>query len=130
MFNKTTETAIYVGGIYSVGFAVFHLLFWKLFNWQKNLRSLNPINRGVIQILNLRLIYIFFVVAYLSFFHATELLTTALGKAILFAIALFWLLRGIEQIIFFGFKATASVALFFIFLLGAAIYLYSFWACV
>lgn len=28
------KTLIYIGGIYHVGFAIFHLLFWRLFDWK------------------------------------------------------------------------------------------------
>jgi hypothetical protein len=38
------------------------------------------------QVLNLCLTFAFLVFAYLSFFHATELLATAMGHALLFSI--------------------------------------------
>ena len=117
------KNLIFIGGIYHAGFAVFHLLFWKIFSWRENLKPLNIINRGVIQILNLRLIYIFLVIAFLSFFFNAALLSSKLGNAILIGISMFWLMRAVEQIIFFGWRKKASALIFLIFLLGAVIYI-------
>ena len=118
------KTIIYIGGVYHIGFAIFHLLFWKLFDWKNDLSRLSFINRNIMQILNLRIVYIFLTIAFLSFFFAESLLSTDLGKAILAAVSLFWLMRAVEQIVFFGLKQTASALIFLIFLSGAAIYLY------
>jgi hypothetical protein len=120
------KTLIFVGGFYHLAFAAFHIGFWKLFDWKRELPKLNPVNQGVMQILNLRLIFVFLVFAYVSFFHADELLTTGIGKFLLAAIALFWFARAIEQIVFFNLKRTISAAMFFIFLLGAVLYICPF----
>lgn len=113
---------LYIGGLYHLAFFFFHLAFWKLFDWKNDLQSLSEINRAVIQILNLRLMWIFLVFAYVSFFHADDLLTTTLGKTILVGIIFFWLIRAVEQIIFFGLGKKVSIAFFIAFLLGAGFY--------
>lgn len=118
------KTLLYIGAFYHLAWAAFHLSFWKLFNWKYELESLTTINQNVMQILNLRLIYVFLVVAALSFFCADELLGERLGKVLLFAVALFWLMRAVEQIIFFGLKNRFSIAIFVVFLLGAGLYGY------
>jgi hypothetical protein len=120
------KTLIIIGGFYNLAFAIFHVLFWKMFRWKRELSSLSIINRSVMQILNSRLIFVFFVFAYVSFFYADELLATSIGKGLLFAIALFWFGRAIEQIIFFGLRRGLSIAFFVVFLIGAAIYFYPF----
>jgi len=116
------KTLIIIGGFYCLAFAIFHLAFWKLFDWKRELPKLNAVNRGVMQVLNLRLTYIFLVFASLSFFFNSDLLTTNLGKTILAAISLFWLMRAIEQPIFWKFNDAISVAFFVIFLTGAIIF--------
>ena len=118
------KTIIYIGGFYHIAFAVFHLLFWRLFDWKNDLRQLSFINRGVMQILNLRIIYVFLAIAFLSFFFAENLLSTVLGKAIMTAISLFWLVRAAEQIVFFGLRKAASALIFLVFLFGAGVYLF------
>jgi len=100
---------------------VFHLAFWKLFDWKRELPKLKPVNRGVMQVLNLRLTYVFLVVAFISFFYADELLTTSLGKVILAATSLFALMRAVEQLIFWKIEKI-GVIFFVIFLIGASLY--------
>lgn len=116
------EILIISGGIFNIAFAVFHLLFWKIFNWQSDLRNLTFINRNIMQILNLCLTFTFLIFAYLSLFHTEELLSTSLGHSILVLISIFWLLRALEQVWFFTLKKSVSIAFFVFFLFGATIY--------
>ncbi|MBI5463975.1 MAG: hypothetical protein HY966_03345 [Ignavibacteriales bacterium] len=118
-----TETMIIVGGFFNLAFAIFHLMFWQLFRWKEDLVSLTFINRSVMQILNLCLTFVFLVMAYVSFVHRSELIQTSLGQTILAAFSLFWFLRMVEQMIFFGVKNKVSVAFTLVFLLGSVIYL-------
>lgn len=115
------KNLIYIGGFYCLAFAVFHLAFWKLFDWKRELPKLKAVNRGVMQVLNLRLTYVFFVVAFISFFYADELLTTSLGEAILAAVSLFALMRAVEQLIFWKIEKIGAI-FFVLFLLGAGIF--------
>lgn len=117
------EKIIFIGGVYNLIFALFHLFFWKLFHWQDELKSISFINRQIMQILNLCLTFVFFAIAYISFFHTNELLQEGLGHSLLIIFALFWFLRSIEQIIFFGIKTKLSVAFTIIFFSGSLIYL-------
>lgn len=122
----TTESVILVGGIYNLAFALFHLMFWKLFHWGDDLASLSVINRAVMQILNLCLIFVFLIFGYISIFHTTSLATTDIGASLLLLISVFWLLRAIEQIVFFGLKKKGSIAFFIVFVIGSMIYFYPF----
>ena len=121
--NDLSEVMILIGGFYNLGFAIFHLMFWRLFRWKRDLSSLTFINRSVMQILNLCLTFVFLLVAYISFFNTSELIQTNLGKALLVGFSLFWFLRMIEQIIFFGIRNLISIALTLVFLFGCVIYL-------
>jgi len=115
------KTLIYIGGFYCLVFAVFHLMFWKLFEWKRELPKLKPVNRGVMQVMNLRLTYVFLVIAFITFFFADDLLTTNLGKVILGATSLFCLMRAIEQLIFWKFDKIGA-AFLVVLLLGAGIF--------
>jgi hypothetical protein len=121
--NDLSEGMILIGGFYNLGFAIFHLMFWRLFRWKRDLSSLTFINRSVMQILNLCLMFVFLLMAYISFFNTSELIQTNLGKALLVGFSLFWFLRMIEQIIFFGIRNLISIALTLVFLFGCVIYL-------
>jgi len=121
--NNLAEVSLFAGGIFNLGFAVFHLFFWKLFDWRKDLASLTPVNRSVMQILNLCLTFMISVMAFVSLFLPREMLTTILGKYLLVAFALFWFLRMLEQIFVFEVKGRLSVIFTLIFLLGSLFYL-------
>jgi hypothetical protein len=98
-------------------------MFWRLFRWKEDLASLTRINRAIVQVMNLCLTFVFLAFAYISLFHTTELLSTSLGKTLLFMIFIFWMLRAIEQIVFFGLRKKQSVTLLIIFVFGGLIYL-------
>ena len=117
-------SALILGGIFNIVFAVFHVLFWRLFDWKHDLASLSNINRQAMQILNICLTFTFLIFAYVSLFHTEELLTTGLGRGLVMAIAIFWFLRALEQVYFFGMRKILSVAFFAVFLLGTALYAY------
>jgi hypothetical protein len=110
------------GGLYSLAFAVFHMLFWRVFRWKADLQRLIPVNRAIIQVLNLRLIYVFLVVGLATVLFPVALLSTEFGMFILGAVSLFWFMRAIEQIIFFGLHSIASIALFWVFLIGSGLF--------
>ena len=116
------EIVIKVGGMYCFAFVVFHLLFWRLFNWREDLRSLSFLNRNIMQVLNLSLTFAFVIFGYISLVHTTELLVTPLGKSLLVLIALFWLARAVEQVVFFKLKHWGSIAFLLVFLTGGSLY--------
>jgi len=120
------ESVLFAGGIYNIVLIIFHLTFWKLFKWKKDLVSLTFVNRAVMQVLNLSLTFVFLIFAYISLFHVQELIGTNLGNSLLLLISIFWFLRAIEQIVFFGLKDITSTMFFVFFLLGSIIYMYPF----
>lgn len=110
------------GGVFNAAFAVFHLMFPRLFNWRQDLRTLTFVNRGITHVLNLCLTAVFVIFAYVSLAHTKDLLSSPLGHGLLVSIALFWLLRAVQQIVFFRMRHWWSWAFFVIFLAGAALY--------
>jgi hypothetical protein len=116
------EALVFICGAYSVAFALFHLLFWRLFHWKTALKKMSAVNSAITQILNLRIIYFFLFVAFICFRFPAELLNTDLGRAFLIGIALFWLGRTAEQFVFFRLNDWRVNLLTVIFLLGAALF--------
>lgn len=116
------KSLIVAGGLFHLAFAAFHLLFWRVFEWKEELRRLSSINRGVMQVLNLCLTFVFLAFAYLSLIHTRELLSTSMGHSLLSLIALFWLLRAGEQLLFFTLRHWSSWLFFALFLVGALLY--------
>lgn len=113
---------IMAGGVFSAVLAVFHLMFWRLYDWRRELRALTFVNRGMVQVLNLCLTFVLAIFAYLSLAHTDELGSTRLGYSLLALIALFWLARAVEQVVFFRLRHWGSRALFVFFLVGAGLY--------
>ncbi|PWK88497.1 hypothetical protein [Fulvimonas soli] len=116
------ETLVYLCGAHSLGFAAFHLAFWKLFDWPAALRGTNLATRAVVQILNLRLIYVLLGVAALCFWLPHELVATRLGRALLAGMALFWAGRLAEQFVFLRYNVLPLHVLTALFALGAVLF--------
>lgn len=116
------EALIKTGGLYNIALVIFHLLFWQLFNWAEDLRSLSTLNRAIMQVVNLSLVFVFTMFAYLSLIHTTELLSTTLGRALLLSISVFFFLRAILQVVFFRLLRWGSVAFLVFFLAGGVLY--------
>ena len=117
------KTLITIGGFLWLAFFVFHIFFWKLFDWKRDLKNLTKTNKAIMQVLNLCLMFCFLIFAYISLFQTEELLTTGLGKTLLIGMVLFAVFRAIEQVIFFDLKHPRSIAVLFFALIGMTIYL-------
>jgi hypothetical protein len=94
------KTILLICAYFNIGFAIFHILFWQLFNWKTDLKKLSHANKAIMQLLNIQLTFYFLFMAAMCFIYPDELTTTALGKFILGCTSLFWLLRFIGQFIF------------------------------
>lgn len=116
------KSLILFGGLLWVICFVFHIFFWKLFDWKNDLESLKKVNKGIIQVLNLCLMLCFLIFAYISLFQADELLTTSLGKTLIAGMALFGIFRVIEQFIFFDLSLFRSKIVLIGALLIAVVY--------
>lgn len=108
--------------LHSAGFGVFHLAFWKLFDWPRSLATAGRVNSAIIQIANLRLAYVFFGIAALCLAYPEALRGTPLGRALLAGMALFWLCRIVEQWLFLRIHHFAVHALTALFALGAVLF--------
>jgi hypothetical protein len=116
------ETLIIAGGFYNIGLVIFHLLFWRLFSWDTDLESLTVYNKAIMQVLNISLIIVFVIFAYISFKHSHELVTTPLGNTLLLLMALFWMARTVQQILFFKLAHWISGVFLFLFVTGSLLY--------
>jgi hypothetical protein len=116
------ETLVLLGGWHSLGFALFHMAFWKLFDWPRALASTNVATRAVTQILNLRLIYVFLGMAALCLLLPEELLGTRLGHVLLGGMSLFWTGRTVEQFVFLRYNTWLVHGLTLLFVLGALLF--------
>ena len=47
------ESLIIFGGFYNILLIIFHVMFWRIFDWDEDLKSLTFLNRSTIQVLNI-----------------------------------------------------------------------------
>lgn len=116
------HTMLFLCGIYCTGFAVFHLRFSQLFHWKEELEKISAINKGIVHILNRRLIYMFIFVAAACFIFPEEISTTAFGHFFLIGMSLFWLGRAVEQIIYIKSQHPLAQLLTYLFIIGAILF--------
>jgi hypothetical protein len=113
------RTLIQIGGALWVICFIFHVFFWRLFDWKSDLESVKKVNKGIIQVLNLCLMLVFLIFAYISLVQTDELLSSSLGKSLIAGMALFGFFRVVEQFIFFDLRLFRSkIVLFGALLIG------------
>lgn len=113
---------IKIAALFNFVFGVFHLFFWKLLNWNEQLKRVSSINKAVVQTLNLCLTFMFLLVAYIYYFYAYDIQTTEIGKALLFGMAFFWLIRTLLQVYLFDLKKRIHQILLILFIAGIIIH--------
>jgi len=134
-----TEILVYIGGAYQVTWIIAHLMFPKQFDWKNTLAPLDDFNRFLMLIFSKLLLVFYLGTAVICFIYASDLLDTDLGIAILIFLSAYWLVRTLLQVQHFGFEKanrmnvqmsssgtsnrTISTILFFIFLMGTALFL-------
>ena len=119
--NKTW--LLYICGIYNLSFAVFHMYFWKIFRWNEDLKGNSMANRAIIQILNIRLIYVFLLMAFIYLLYPEQLTETKVGLVLLIGFLGFWTGRFIEQFIFLRVKSKMATVLTIILFVGIILHL-------
>ena len=114
---------VQIGGVINLLFAVFHLFFWKLFDWQNDLASLSPNNRAIMQVLNIHTAYILAVFFIVSLAFSNEIITTKFGRMFGMSIAGFWILRAVNEAVFWDVSSVRSWILIAVCLAIAALYI-------
>lgn len=117
-----TKRLVQIGGVINLLFVAFHLSFWKLFNWGESLASLSSDDRAVMQVLNIHTAYVLAVFSVLSLAFP-EMSATKLGRIVSLSIAGFWILRALNQVVFWGMSFPGSWMILLVCLAIAVLYL-------
>jgi len=99
-----TEIFLYIGGVFNLIWATFDFFWPKFFNWKEALAPLDDLHRILLPLTSRMLVVFYLGVAYISFFHASELISTDLGKTFLVFVSIYWAVRAVLQIHYLGFK--------------------------
>ena len=118
----TQDLPLLLCALHSYAFAAFHLAFWRLFGWKRELAKVGLATRAIVQILNLRLIYVLLGVGVLCLAFTDDLLHTGLGRALLLGMSLFWVGRTIEQFVFLRINRPFVHVLTVLFVIGALLF--------
>ena len=111
------KTVVLIAGCFSLILALFHVyLGWKI----HGLSVLSSDHRALMEMLNVSTALLVFLLAVGSIFFINELLTTQLGRLVLFSGFLLYTMRAIGEVIFFP---TFNVAIFVVCVLVAGLYL-------
>ncbi|MDP1725793.1 MAG: hypothetical protein Q8M15_03350 [Bacteroidota bacterium] len=97
------EIHIKIIGILLIALALFHIVFPKYFNWDKELKSLSLINRQMMTVHTFFIAFIIFLMGLLCLTSSSELIETHLGKKISLGLGIFWTVRLFIQ--FFGYSS-------------------------
>ena len=93
---------IIAGGGLLIILALFYLSFWSLFNWQEELPKLSAENSGIMQMSAIGFVCLFLSLGMIFISFRKEIANTKLGQALLFTLAIFFLIRTIAEFIFPG----------------------------
>lgn len=116
-------TVLYLCGIFNLLLVIFHVLFWKIFNWKTTLKKGTKANAIVTQIMNVQLVYWFLFMTIIYLFYTKELLQSKIGAIFLFGYAGFWVVRFFQQFIFLKQKGKFVIGLTILFFVGAVLHL-------
>jgi hypothetical protein len=95
-------TTIQVGGVLSLLAGVLHLFFPRFFDWRTDLAKLTPLNARILFTIHLFLAAFFFIFGFISLRFPAELAGgSGLGGAVAGSYAVFWLVRGVWQYLYF-----------------------------
>ncbi len=103
---------IITGGVLLIVLALFHLSFWNLFNWQEELPKLSAENSGIMQMSAVGFACLFLSLGIVFISFRKEIANTRLGKALLFTLSFFFLVRTIAEFIFPGSSIELGIFLF------------------
>lgn len=116
------QILLFLCGLHSLAVGVFHLFFWKILRWKTELAKLGVINRGVMQIMNVQLIFMLIAFGSACFYFGDTLNDTPVGRFLLGAIAAFWVVRVVQQFIFLKQNHWAMHVLTVVFAMGAVLF--------
>ena len=122
-----SDLLLKVGGVYNILCALLHVIFPKMFQWDKILESLPGDKRLVLRpslhIMNWCMAVIWVILAYIPLAHTSELLKPGLGRTLLASIVIFWVVRiFVLQPIYIGIKNRMSWQMIAFFLVGLILF--------
>ncbi|RPI77324.1 MAG: hypothetical protein EHM45_09550 [Desulfobacteraceae bacterium] len=102
------KSLIIICGIISALLTLFHIAFWWILDWPAGLAYMTAEHRMLMQTFNFCMIPIFIFFTYSLFALREEILTTRIGRALLWANAGLYLFRSAAELIFGNIRTSES----------------------
>jgi len=118
---------IFIGGVLNLLLGIFHVFFWKIFGWPETVACLEQPNLGILYALNAHSTMVIFFFAFISLKYRDELLISGPGRAAAWFIALFYLLRAVDEFIFFPMEGASTVIFAVVIALIGLVYAVPLW---
>ena len=118
----SAELLIRLAAVYALGFAVFHVLFARIFEWPASLAGSGPLNTSITRTLNGFLAAVFLLVAIVLWRNAPEIAVSRLGRELMLGLSLLLAFRVTQQVRHFPLSHPRSLTLLIIFVLGVALF--------
>ena len=97
------ELHLKITGFILIILAIVHGIFPRYFNWQKELSSLNLVNKQIMYVHTFFIALVVLLMGLLCLTASKELIETRFGKLICFGLGVFWIIRLVIQ--FFGYSS-------------------------
>lgn len=99
--------SIYIGGVLTLLIALFHTRFYVMLKWEDDFRKVPHVNARIYYTLNMAIILLFLIIGSVTVLYADEFAgSNGLAFPLNTLLSLFWLWRGIWQMIYFRKGAT------------------------
>jgi len=98
------ELHLKIIGVLLITLAFIHVAFPKYFNWKRELSLVSLINRQMMYVHTLFIAVVVFLMGFLCFTSANDLITTSLGKKVSLGLAVFWAARLFVQFVGYSSK--------------------------
>jgi hypothetical protein len=99
---KRNVLMLRIAGSISLLFMLFHLAFFKLFDWQHSLSCLSQLNRSILLTYHYVSILITFFMGFVPLFQTEALLSSSLKCSILSMFGLFYIIRIVTEFTLFA----------------------------
>jgi hypothetical protein len=119
---KTNILLIRIGGGLNILFLLFHLAFYRMFDWKNSLACLSKDNWCIFHAFNVICNTLFLMFVLVSFIQTEKLVTELNGRRILFFISFFYFLRIALEFILWGNQGFGSLVIVVICLAPAILY--------
>jgi len=106
--TQLTSYSLLAAGLLSLVGVVIHIFFTPIFGWARDLKNLSTVNRRSALVMNLMIIYVLLLIAVADVYLALGIVDQPTGTIVLLAVAGFWGVRLVAQLIYFNLRESLS----------------------